>query len=134
MIELNSQEARFTRQVGTLGGKERCDGRLRCALSLSGLFFATRDEVEKVGKPHFEIGFSQCQFGAVAVVVLDDQTRLAEDAKLISCLKVFPTRQSSKTPGRCLVESLSAPWFPIVTLEKLVIAQCVRHRGTDRSF
>ena len=65
---------------------------------------------------------------------LDDQTRLAEDAKLISCLKVFPTRQSSKTPGRCLVESLSAPWFPIVTLEKLVIAQCVRHRGTDRSF
>ena len=70
-------------QVRTLGGKERRDGRLRCALSLSGLFFATRNEVEKAGKPRFEIGFSQRQFGAVAVVVLDDQTRLAEDAKVM---------------------------------------------------
>jgi hypothetical protein len=56
---------------------------LRCALSLSGLFFATRNEVEKAGKPRFEIGFSQRQFGAVAVVVLDDQTRLAEHAKVM---------------------------------------------------
>jgi len=47
------------------------------------MFFATRNEVEKPGKPRFEIGSSQRQFGAVAVVVLDDQTRLAEDVKVM---------------------------------------------------
>ena len=47
------------------------------------MFFATRNEVEKPGNPRFEIGSSQRQFGAVAVVVLDDQTRLAEDAKVM---------------------------------------------------
>jgi hypothetical protein len=42
-------------------------------------------------------------------------------------LKVSPTRESWKIlDGPWL---LSAPWFPIVTLEKVVIAQCAWHQG-----
>ena len=67
---------------GLLGGKERRDGRSRCALSLSGLFFATRNEVEKAGNRASRSAFRSVS-SAVAVVVLDDQTRLADNAKVM---------------------------------------------------